>query len=104
MYLLPKAIPEAFSIKNQSEKREAEREKLITRLILSSSLFSLVERALQLCWYFGASLMRTVAADKKYINGGYEKSGGERLVTSECRQSAMFMMVISWFPFASLSL
>lgn len=54
--------------------------------------------------YFGASLMRTVAGDKKYINGSVyfhalavkmTQAGGERLVTSECQLSAMFMSVIS---------
>lgn len=81
------------------------KKKLITRLILSSSLLFLPLVPRINFVYFGASLMRTVAGDKKYINGFLsirffvqrpnEWKCGERLARLECSLSAIFISVIS---------
>lgn len=47
---------------------------LIRRLILSSVSSNVPRASTFLCVFSGASLMRTVAGDKKYINGS--SSGG----------------------------
>lgn len=101
----PEAIPEAFQLKIHGEagRKGDEGEKLITQLILSSVARLGSRLPHNDSVYFGASLMRmrTVAGDKKYINGSVyfhafgEDDRGWWRKTSECQLSAMFMSVIS---------